>query len=155
MPFSKRPNESVWRRIARGVLASLFVAAGTWHFVRPGFYRSIVPPGFGPPAVMVAISGAAEILGGIGLLVPRLRRAAGWGLVALLVAVFPANVYMLTARDRIPGDTFPAWALWVRLPLQGVLTAGVLWSAGIIGRANRQQGLPPSSAAACAEPSAD
>lgn len=74
-------------------------------------------------ALLVAISGACEILGGLGLLVPATRRWAAWGLVALFVAVFPANVNM--AIHRLPFGKFPVpvWALWARLPLQAVLVA--------------------------------
>ena len=73
--------------------------------------------------LLVAISGACEILGGLGLLVPATRRWAAWGLVALFVAVFPANVNM--AIHRLPFGKFPVpgWALWARLPLQAVLVA--------------------------------
>ena len=108
-------------RLSRVALAATFVVAGALHFIKPAMYAQIVPPGFGPPRVIVAISGAAEIAGGVGVLVPRLRRAAGWGLIALLIAVFPANVYMAIARERFA--TIPAWALWIRLPLQGALIA--------------------------------
>lgn len=134
--MSQNPNvaETKPQRVARCLLAGVFVAAGAWHFIRPGFYRSIVPPGFGPPAVMVAVSGAAEIAGGVGLLVPALRRPAGWGLVALLFAIFPANIYMVIGRGKIPGDNFPLWALWTRLPLQIVLIAWAAWAGGIIRR---------------------
>lgn len=114
------------RLIGRLTLATVFIVAGALHFARPATYAQIVPPGFGPPRVIVAISGAAEIAGGVGVLVPRLLRPAGWGLVALLVCVFPANVYMLVARERFA--SIPAWALWARLPLQAALIAWV-WHA--------------------------
>ena len=73
------------------------------------------------------ISGFFEILGGAGLLVPPTRRAAAWGLIALYVAVFPANVNMALHDVPIEGRHFPAWALWLRLPLQGVLIAWAWW----------------------------
>ena len=66
----------------------------------PGPYRQIVPPSFGDPARLVAISGVAEVAGGLGVLLPRTRRLAGLGLIALLVAVFPANVYMARNPER-------------------------------------------------------
>ncbi len=82
------------------VLASLlYIAAGTLHFFRHELYLKIMPPYIPWPAAMVAISGVAEILGGFGLLVPSARRFAAWGLVALLVAVMPANIYMAQNRD--------------------------------------------------------
>ena len=109
--------------LSRVALGALFVVAGALHFAKPAMYEQIVPPGFGPPRTMVQLSGAAELAGGVGVLVPRLRRAAGWGLIALLIAVFPANVYMLVARERFAA--IPAWALWLRLPLQALLIAWV------------------------------
>ncbi len=106
----------------RVAAAVLFIGAGANHFVHPSFYRAIVPPGFPSPAGLVAISGACEIAGGVGLLVPQLRRWAGWGLIALLVAVFPANVFMAVSAKQFE---LPPWMLWARLPLQGVLIAWV------------------------------
>ena len=83
------------REAARTTLALFFVAAGTLHFVVPAYYQAIVPSYLPSPATLVAVSGAAEIAGGAGLLVPRLRQAAGVGLIVLLVLVLPANVAML------------------------------------------------------------
>jgi uncharacterized membrane protein len=78
----------------------LFAAAGVLHFLRPAAYASIMPPGLGHPAELVALSGAAEIAGGLGLLLPRTRRAAGYGLIALLLAVWPANIGMALHPER-------------------------------------------------------
>jgi uncharacterized membrane protein len=106
-------------------LSALFVTAGVFHFLRPKPFVRIVPPQLPAPEALVAVSGAAEIALGL-LLLPHLtRRPAAWGLVALLVAVFPANVYMA----RIPGGGLglPQWTLWARLPLQGVLIAWAWW----------------------------
>lgn len=74
------------------------------------------------------LSGIFEVLGAIGILIPATRTVAGWGLVVLLVAVFPANVYMATAGIKL-GD-FPSqpWMAWARLPLQFVLIAAVIWA---------------------------
>jgi uncharacterized membrane protein len=104
------------KNTGRYLMAALFVGAGVMHFVSPKVYVRIVPPVFPFPEVLVAVSGAAEIAGGFGLLVSRVRRSAAYGLVALLIAVFPANIYM--AMD---GLMLPAWILWARLPLQLVL----------------------------------
>jgi uncharacterized membrane protein len=73
---------------------------------------------------LIAISGAAEILGGLGIALPEWRRAAGWGLVALLAAVFPANVHMLVDHVPLAGKQLPEWLLWARLPLQALM---MLW----------------------------
>ena len=85
---------------------------------------------------MNAIAGACEILGGIGLFIPRLRMAAGWGLIALLVAVFPANLHV-ALMGRMPGFGFSPAILWLRLPFQAVFVAWVAWVA-IAGEPRRR-----------------
>ncbi|MBO0359752.1 DoxX family protein [Hymenobacter sp. BT186] len=115
------------RSFSRGVLALLFIGAGVLHFVAPATYLRIMPPYLPAPLLLVYVSGAAEIAGGVGLLIPATRQLAGWGLVLLLLAVFPANVYMLQTHGA--GLAVPQWALWLRLPLQAVLMAWVWWSA--------------------------
>lgn len=100
-----------------------FVLAGANHFAHPALYVRIVPPSFPDPALLVAVSGVCEIAGGMGLLVRRLRVAAGWGLVALLIAVFPANLHM-ARHPAASGISIPEWMLLLRLPLQGVL---IVW----------------------------
>ncbi len=111
------------QKISIGLSAALYLGAGTLHFLKPAMYIRIVPPSLPWPRALVAVSGAAEIAGGVGLLIPRVRRPAAWGIVSLLLAVFPANVYMATSRM---GGIAPA-LLWARLPLQGVLVWWVLW----------------------------
>lgn len=107
------------------VAAVFYLLAGVLHFLRPGPYLKIMPPYIPWHLAMVYISGAAEIAGGAGLLVPGLRRIAAWGLVALLVAVFPANLYMATSLQS--GATTMAMVLvWGRLPLQAILIWWVL-----------------------------
>jgi uncharacterized membrane protein len=113
-------------RLARLALALFFVAAGVLHFVRTDSYLELMPPYLPYHLALVYVSGVFEILGGACILIPGLRRIAGWGLIALLVAVFPANVQM--AIDVFHGKTFtvlaslpPRAATWVailRLPLQ-------------------------------------
>lgn len=114
------------RTALRWLLASFVTYAGVRHFTNPAPFVQIVPPGWPAPAALVAISGAAEIAGGVGLLVPAMRRPAAWGLIALFVAVFPANVNMAVHRLTL-GLDIPAWMLWVRLPLQLVLIAWAYW----------------------------
>lgn len=75
----------------------------------------------------LANSGVAEMLGGLGLILPVTRRAAAWGLIALLVAVFPANLNMAVNHLPLGTSSVPAWALWARLPLQLVLIAWAWW----------------------------
>lgn len=108
------------RAVFRFALALLFVVAGAAHFLAPKNYLAIMPPAIPWPRAMVALSGLAEIAGGVGICLPRTRRAAGWGLIALLVAVFPANVYAISTGMKISGYTVPAWMLWARLPFQFV-----------------------------------
>jgi len=103
---------------ARCALAVLFVVAGTLHFVFPAVYERIVPPYYPHPAALVVISGVAEILGGLGLLLERTRRVAAIGLALLLVAVLPANWWMAASHMKIGNPPISQWALWVRLPLQ-------------------------------------
>ena len=114
--------------VARWIAAVFFIIAGAMHFLVPAPYLKIMPPWIPWHLAMVDISGAAEIAGGLGLLIPNLRRAAAWGLVALLIAVFPANIYM--AMAHIPRSS-PAWILWARLALQPLMIYWVLWSTRV------------------------
>lgn len=115
------------KTLSRYVLAVLFIGAGVLHFVVPANYLRIMPPYLPAPLLLVYVSGVAEIVGGLGLLLPATRHLAGWGLIVLLLAVFPANIYMLQLHKN--GLAVPLWALWLRLPLQLVLIIWVWWSA--------------------------
>jgi uncharacterized membrane protein len=129
------------RTILRGLAAIFFVVAGVFHFLKPEMYLQIMPPYFPEPQLLVMVSGVAEIAGGLGLLIAPLRRAAAWGLIALLLAVFPANIYMV----QHPGQFHLApWLLWVRLPLQGVFIAWI-WFVAIqcSPRKCTDSGTPP------------
>lgn len=114
------------RRIALVVLGLFFIAAGANHFVHAGFYTRIVPDWLPAHARLVAISGVCEMLGGLGVFFPATRRAAGIGLIALLVAVFPANVQM-AQHPELYADIGSATAFYVRLPIQALLIAWVWW----------------------------
>lgn len=111
-----KTGANVERRGSLRALAVFFIGSGVNHFVIPDTYKQIVPPGWGDPAMLVQVSGVAEIAGGVGVLVPGTRRLSGFGLIALLAAVFPANLYM--ARNPAKFKKIPAWALYARLPLQ-------------------------------------
>jgi uncharacterized membrane protein len=113
---------------SRIVLAALFAFAGTMHFVIPDSYVTIMPPALPFPRELVYLSGALEIAGGMGLLIERTRRAAGIGLVLLLVAVWPANLQMLLNARAAGASPLAQTLLLLRLPLQLVLIAWV-WRA--------------------------
>ncbi len=115
------------RRILRGLAAVLYIGAGSLHFAMTKTFTKIVPPYIPEPELAVYLSGLAEIAGGVGLLIPPVRRAAGWGLAALMVAVLPANVYMATDNIQVTGKPFPQWMLWARLPGQALLIWWVLY----------------------------
>ncbi len=117
------------RRGAR-MLGIFFVGAGLNHFAMPRPYRRIVPAGMGDPATLVTVSGIAEVAGGLGVLASRTRRPAGLWLIALLAAVFPANLHM--ARNPDEFHRIPRWALYARLPLQPLLMRSV-WRATRVG----------------------
>lgn len=114
---------------AQRLLGLSFIGAGVNHFVIPRTYQQIVPPKLGELVgadTLVSVSGVAEVAGGIGVLLPATRRAAGLGLIALLAAVFPANLYMARSPERF--KRIPRWALYGRLPLQPLLM-WLVWRA--------------------------
>jgi len=116
-----------WKQLALWALAVFMVAAGLNHFRVPATYEAMVPSSLPRPDLLVVVSGIAEIAGGLGLLHPRTRRLAAWGLIALLLAVFPANINMAVNHLPLGGDPVPQWALWARLPLQAALVAWAWW----------------------------
>ncbi|SEC36671.1 DoxX family protein [Terriglobus roseus] len=103
------------------VQSLVYVAAGINHFWHSGTYVAIMPPHYSNPLLLVQLSGAAEILGGIGLLMPVTRRFSAWGIIAMLVIYFDVHLYMLMHADRFA--QIPVWALYVRILLQFVLIA--------------------------------
>jgi uncharacterized membrane protein len=107
------------------LLVLFFVVSGLNHFLSPHFYLAIVPSYLPWHAPLIAISGVAEILGGLGVLLPATRKFAAWGLIALLVAVFPANIEAISTGMVIAGNVVPKWMLWARLPLQLVFASWV------------------------------
>jgi uncharacterized membrane protein len=113
---------------SRAVLAAFFAAAGANHFVNPRSYEAIVPPSIADRRrEIVAVSGVAEIVGGLAVLHPATRGFGRWWLLGLLLAVFPANVHMAVSPEQVPGldlRKIPRWALWARLPLQPL---AMLW----------------------------
>jgi uncharacterized membrane protein len=128
---------NVLRTGLRWVLAIFFVMAGAKHFRDPMTYLGMMPPWLPQPEAANVVSGAAEILGGLGLLIPGTRRWAGWGLIVLLVAIFPANLH-IALQGRMPGFNLSPAVLWWRLPFQPLLIAAVWWVA--LGQLTRGAG---------------
>jgi len=135
----------ILRLLVRLLLAALFLFAGTIHLRDPEVFLPVMPPWIPLHIVCIQISGVFELLGGIGLLIPshRIQFLAGWGLALLLVAVFPANIYMAMAQIQIHGFPPQPWMAWARLPLQPLLVIAVLWATrGWPGKCSKQ---PPSN----------
>jgi uncharacterized membrane protein len=120
------------RTISRWVLTIFMVGAGVNHFLAPAAYVAMVPAALPAPLTLVYVSGVAEVLGGLGLILPATRRLAAWGLIALFLAVFPANLNMAINHLPLAGHAMPGWALWARLPLQLLL---IWWAATFARRA--------------------
>lgn len=114
------------RTFSRVLLGTAFAIAGTNHLRDPTPYLAMMPGWLPSPRTLVAISGAAEIAGGLGILIPRTRNAAAIGLILLLIAIFPANLHV--ALHGWPGMDIPRWALIARLPLQLLLIAWVVFA---------------------------
>lgn len=118
---------STAQKFALALAALLYVAGGTLHFVKTDLYLKIMPPYLPWHLQLVWISGGCEILGGLGLLIPAARRYAAWGLIALLIAVFPANLYMATNPIDAGAVSIAPALRWGRLPLQLLLIWWLLW----------------------------
>lgn len=118
---------SKYKELLRVILAISIIIVGITHFSSPDTYVKIVPPQLPYPLQLVYISGIFEVLGGIGLLVPNVSQFSAWGLIALFIAVFPANINM--AVNHIHLDNIPdsPWFQAVRLPFQAVLIAWAWW----------------------------
>jgi uncharacterized membrane protein len=109
------------------LLAGFFCFAGAMHFIVPRGYEATMPPSLPRHREAVAVSGIAEIVGGLAVIPRRGRRLARWWLLGLLLAVFPANVHMAVNPEQVRGldlKRIPRWALWARLPLQPL---AMLW----------------------------
>jgi uncharacterized membrane protein len=114
------------KRFALLALSLFFVVAGLNHFVDPDFYVVMVPPYLPAHLELVYLSGVLEILGGLGVLIPRVRAVSGWGLVLLLVAVVPANLHMALNVELFP--SMSPTILYARLPFQAVFIVWAYWA---------------------------
>ena len=118
---------SIVKRILLWVMAIFYLMAGVQHFRNPDFYLQLMPPYLPWHLGLVYLSGVAEVALGVALPIRALTRWAAWGVIALLVAVYPANVHMWWNDVQIDGQPTPAWFHALRLPLQGVLIAWAWW----------------------------
>ena len=115
------------KSIIRLLCAFAMVGVGLFHFANPDPFVRIVPAVLPAPLLLVYVSGGFEILFGLGLLVPKLRLYAGWGLILLYLAVFPANLNMAVNHLQLdPAHPMPEWISWARLPFQA-LFIGLAW----------------------------
>lgn len=124
------PPESQLKRMIRAICAISMIAVGILHFVQPAGFVKIVPAWLPAPLFLVLLSGFFEVLGGVGLLVRRAHRLAAWGLIALYVAVFPANINMAVHGIQPDGTHLPLVLLWARLPFQALF----IWLAWWLSR---------------------
>jgi uncharacterized membrane protein len=133
--------------VLRWLLTVFMTAAGVNHFVSLETYTAIMPAALPAHLTLVYISGLAEVLGGLGLILPATRRLAAWGLVALLVAIFPANVNMAVNNLPMGSGPAPTWLLWARLPLQAVLIAWAWWYTrpGVSAESRTVPGAQPAA----------
>jgi uncharacterized membrane protein len=119
---------SMIKNLTAALMGVAYVLAGANHFVNPAFYMPMMPPWIPAHSACVAISGIAEMVFGIAVIIPRFRVPAAFGIIALLIAVFPANIHIATANVQLPGfEDMPSWAPWARLPLQGLLIVWAWW----------------------------
>lgn len=127
--MSLTAKDSLLKFVLRCVCALAMTWVGVTHFVKPEGFVRIVPPQLPSPLLLVYVSGAFEILGGVGVLFKQpMRRIAALGLVCLYIAVFPANINMAIHHIQLTeGGTMPVWAMWLRLPFQALFIAWAYW----------------------------
>jgi uncharacterized membrane protein len=116
------------KQILLWIMAAFYVLAGAMHFIRPDVYMPMMPPYLPWHRGLILLSGAAEVALGIAVLNARLRPLAAWGIILLLIAVFPANIHIALNNVPLFGNPVGAgiWN-WVRLPLQAVLALWAWW----------------------------
>ncbi len=116
---------SLTKRFLLGLQSILYIAAGLNHFINPDFYLRMMPPYLPWPTLLHLTAGVLEVVGGALLLFPPLRHWAAWGLVLLLLAVYPANLHVAFNHHLYP--EIPLLFHWIRLPLQFLLIAWAWW----------------------------
>jgi uncharacterized membrane protein len=122
-----KANMKYYPLIGRIILSFFFISVGIFHLISPKAFLLIMPSYLPIPLALVYISGVAELLGGMAIMIPFLRKMAAWGLIVLLIAVFPANIYALQNGMTIAGHSVPHWILILRLPVQFIF---IYWVYG-------------------------
>jgi len=120
-PFRSRQDK------AAAAMAAMFLFTGADHFLTPSRYLPMMPPALPAPLMLIYVSGFFELAGAVGLLIRRTRRWAAWGLVTLLIAVFPANIYVAVSGGSIAGLPSSPWYYWARLPMQIIFLTWAYW----------------------------
>jgi uncharacterized membrane protein len=115
------------KRASLWLMAAFYLSAGIRHFTHPDFYLQIMPPYLPWHEELVWLSGCVEVALGVALVIPATTRVAAWGVIALLLAVYPANVHMWWSQVAVDGEAWPPWAHWIRLPFQFVLIGWAWW----------------------------
>ncbi|MCP3168356.1 DoxX family protein [Myxococcus qinghaiensis] len=130
-PLRRLPALSTAARRAAVAAGLFFIGAGVMHFAMPARYDAMIPPQLPSPRFWTLLSGVLEALGGVGLLMPRTRKLAALGLVALLLAILPANIHEAAANQGTHVLPFPDGYFWLRIPFQLVYVAWVTWAGGL------------------------
>lgn len=132
MTFGRAAPERRGRRIARMMLAAAYGVAGVAHLTRPGGFVAITPDWVPSPETVVALTGAAEIAGAVGLMIPALRKAAGVGLALYALCVWPANFHHALSDVPLNGVHLSWWYHGPRLAVQPVIIWWALWASGAV-----------------------
>jgi uncharacterized membrane protein len=123
------------KRILLYLMSAFYIFAGVMHFVRPDYYVPMMPPYLPAHMFLIYLSGLAEVVLGIAVLVPALRSLAAWGIILLLIAIFPANLHIAMYNVPLFGNPEGAGiGNWIRLPFQAVLIAWAWWYTGESGQ---------------------
>jgi uncharacterized membrane protein len=128
-PLSRFIVTRTSRNKAAVAMGLAFLFTGTWHFTTPQVFDLMMPPYLPFPRRLIFVTGFFEILGGVGIIVPRTRRLAGLCLALLLICVVPANIHVAMNRIHLPGTPHEAWYNWARVALQAVFVLWALWSS--------------------------
>jgi uncharacterized membrane protein len=130
-PLRRRPSLATPADRAAVAAGLFFIGAGFMHFLMPARYEAMIPPRLPSPLFWVLLSGAFQVAGGVGMLLQRTRRLAALGLIALLLAILPANIHEAAANSASHVLPLPDWYFWLRIPFQLVYIAWVTWAGGL------------------------